>query len=58
MKEQKDNIFSENSSSQAKQKQPYEKPRLNTVTLFADQVMGACRDVPPVGTCNFTPPRS
>jgi hypothetical protein len=35
-----------------KEKKNYEKPRLSTVTLFADQVMGNCNLPSPTSGCN------
>ncbi len=35
-----------------KEKKIYEKPRLSTVTLFADQVMGNCNLPSPTSGCN------
>ncbi len=37
------------------QKQRYEKPRLKTVVLFADQVLGGCFEVFPNGQCLRNP---
>lgn len=44
MKERNSNINpSEQQREDRQQKRPYEKPRLGTVKLFADQVLGYCR---------------
>lgn len=42
---------------QQQKKQPYEKPQLGRVSLFADQVLGNCFGINPP-TCNDPPPRS
>jgi hypothetical protein len=47
MKDQKNSTSSEQQSDNRARKQPYEKPQLGTVTLFADQVMVKCRLSPP-----------
>lgn len=44
MKDQKNGSSSVAQQKTTAQKQPYEKPRLGTVTLFADQVLGNCSD--------------
>ena len=53
MKEQKNTISSEKRLDNTKEKKSYEKPRFNTVTLFADQVMGFCNAPGPTSSCNF-----
>ena len=55
MKERKYDIDSEEKKTNMKEKQPYEKPRLGRVTLFADQVMGSCFGLMP---CTIIPVRS
>jgi hypothetical protein len=52
MKEQKNTISSEKRLNNTKEKKSYEKPRLSTVTLFADQVMGNCNMPSPTSSCN------
>ncbi|MGB5684188.1 MAG: hypothetical protein WBM35_00130 [Candidatus Electrothrix sp.] len=52
MKEQENSISSEKQLKNTTLKQPYEKPRLGTVTLFADQVMGNCKVPGPSSGCN------
>jgi len=42
MKYQDDTIQPKDAEKAGQEKQPYEKPRLGRVTLFADQVLGVC----------------
>ncbi len=53
MKEQENTVSSEKTLESTRQKSPYEKPRLGTVTLFADQVMGNCKSPSTPSVCNF-----
>jgi hypothetical protein len=52
MKEQKNTTSFEKCLDNTKEKKIYEKPRLSTVTLFADQVMGNCNMPSPTSGCN------
>jgi len=52
MKEQEHTIPSGKQLENTKEKKSYEKPRLATVTLFADQVMGYCNAPGPSSSCN------
>jgi len=56
MKEQKNiikTISSREKLENIREKKSYEKPRLATVTLFADQVMGNCNVPGPASGCNI-----
>ncbi len=51
-KKQKEIKISVEEKKKTAQKKTYEKPRLETVMLFADQVLGSCMLGPPCGVIN------